>query len=288
MNCLTARETLDLIRPQNSGVTDEGSVIDTDGNELSVASIDEAARHVKTCPTCQMAVRRREQFDERIGQLMRDVPIPAGQRDRLLARLSHESRAVAETGSPPSAVVPVPGSDVAGKPAIRSRRRLMVSAVAACFVTAACIGVSWQMLKRAPLLRVDEITGIALEVKAADLPAFAQFKGGLGVQFPKTMKTPSVMQSLRRLVGPPLGEREIAVYFFMHSNDRGGKFPGRLVVVPAALVKDLPGASSFPGQTLYRQGFCTAAWVEGNFVYLCCVEGGERELLLLRLTREAA
>jgi hypothetical protein len=136
------------------------------------------------------------------------------------------------------------------------------------------------------LLSIDEIAGIALEAKAADLPAFAQFKGGLGVPFPKTMSTPSRMQSLRQLVATRLGEREIAVYFFMHG--KGGKFPGRLVVVPAALVKDLPAASSFPGQPEYRQGFCTAAWVEGNFVYLCCVEGGERELLLLRIAPDAA
>ena len=62
MNCLTARETLDLICPDRTGCPDEGPLFDTDGNELPGAMIDEAAQHVNSCPTCQIAVRRREQI----------------------------------------------------------------------------------------------------------------------------------------------------------------------------------------------------------------------------------
>ncbi len=78
MNCLTARETLDLIRPQ------EAPLYDAEGNELPLATIDEAARHVKGCPACQTAVRRRERIDERIGQLSRELPVPEGLQERLL------------------------------------------------------------------------------------------------------------------------------------------------------------------------------------------------------------
>ena len=119
------------------------------------------------------------------------------------------------------------------------------------------------------------------DIKPDDLRELTQFKGGLPLQSPKTMRTLPRMQPFRRLVDPQLGDREIAVYFFTLSR-QGGKFKGRLVVVPAAAVKDAPTASSFPGQTLYRLGFCTTAWVEGKFVYLCCVRGGEDELHLLR------
>src|SRR5205085_376362 len=108
-------------------------------------------------------------------------------------------------------------------------------------------------------------------------------KGGLPVQPPKTIsKALPFIQPIRRLADPRLGDQEIAVYFFTLAPRRGGKFEGRLVIVPAAQVKDVPAATSFPELTLYRQDYCTAAWVEGKFVYLCCIRGGEHELLLLR------
>ncbi len=85
MNCRTARETLDVAR------LPEGSPHETSGDELQGPTINEAARHVNGCPACQTAVRLREQIDARIGQLCRDVPVPACLRERLLSRLEATS-----------------------------------------------------------------------------------------------------------------------------------------------------------------------------------------------------
>jgi hypothetical protein len=291
MNCLTARETLDLIRPvdlirpDETGRPNQTQLYDTDGNELPEATADEAAQHVKSCPACQTAVRRREKIDERIGQLSRDVPLPEGLRERLLARLSKEGTSESRAAEPQAG-----GFPAASKPTRRSRRWLLVSTVA-CIAVISGVGI-WGLWPSPPAsMSMDEIAGYALSVNpAAGLPELAQFKGGLDVQFPKTIRKEArhLMQPFRRLVDSQLGDREIAISFFTLSDGKRGEFAGLLVVVPAAAVKDVPTASSFPVQTLYRGVFCTTAWTEGKFVYLCCVHGGSRELHLLRPRSEAA
>lgn len=278
MNCLTARETLDLARLY-AGSPDEVGLRDKDENDLPGATIDEAAQHVKGCPACQTVVRRREKIDERIGQLSRDVPVPSGLRERLLARL--------EVASGPIPTAP----QAADKPAMRPRRRMMVAAVAACAVAIASFA-GWQHLRTRPAsLTLDEIAEFALStgINPAALPELTQFQGGLVVQLPKTTRELSRSKPVQQLSDPQVGEREIGIYFFTLPGRKGVKIAGRLVVVPASSVKDLPLASSFPGEILYKYGFCTTAWVEGKFVYLCCVRGGEGELLRLRrATQEAA
>lgn len=306
MNCLTAREILDFVR-LHEGVPDEVPARDAGDDELQAATVDDAVWHVTGCPACQTVVRRREQIDSRIGQLSRDVPVPAGLRKRLLARIfddqfSREGPAV-EQPAPAIAVTrhatqdpqaPEPrereSREKTVQPPSRSRRRLLVSVVAACaVVSVAMLGVRQWMVSRPALLTQEEIAQYALseDLNPKDLPEFTKFEGGQAVQPAKTM-TPLRMHPLRRLVDPNLGGREIAVYFFSFPRPRGGKFEGRLIVVRAAAVKDLPAALSFPGLTEYKLGYCTTAWVEGNFLYLCCVRGGEDELHSLRPSRAAS
>jgi hypothetical protein len=253
---------------------------------------DEAARHVKSCLACQTAVRRREKLDERIGRMTRDVAIPASLRERLLSRLEGEplsqGRSSPAMASPATALSQTPLSQTRlspgpGQPPVRSRRRMIISTAAACLVTAFSVGIWGLVISRPAKMTMHEITGYALAdgLQADNLPILAQFRGGLAVQIPKTMMKLSYGPPFRRLVDPQLANREIAVYFFtFRHKDR--KFAGRLAVIPAALVKDLPAAMSFPtGQPVYSKGFCTTSWVEGKFVYLCCVQGSEDDLRLL-------
>src|SRR4029077_18850430 len=109
-------------------------------------------------------------------------------------------------------------------------------------------GVAWRMwLSRPALLSMDEIAGYALSagIDPVVLPELAQFKGGLELQLPATMRMPPLEPPIRRLVDPQLGDREIAVYFFTLQRRAGVKIEGRLVIVPAAAVKDVPAVSSF-------------------------------------------
>jgi hypothetical protein len=286
MNCLTARETLDVIRPLEMGADQMGA------DHSPAAMIDEAAQHVKGCPACQIAVRRREQIDNRIGQLSRDVPVPVGLRERLLARLEAAGGPIVVASA--NAMAPdamASASKTVDRPAVRRGRRrwwLMISIAAASVLVA--IGVTWRQWWSSPALSLDEIAESALSqgLKPDDLPELTRFQGGLALQHPSTMRALPWSQPVRRLVGPQLGNREVGIYFFTIARRLGGKFDGRLVIVPKSSVNDSPSATSFPGPgpAQYKLGFCTTAWVEGQFVYLCCVRGGgEAELLLLRPTR---
>ncbi len=106
----------------------------------------------------------------------------------------------------------------------------------------------------------------------ADLPAFTEFAGGLAPVVPATMMTGRLGLPARRL-----GDSDVAVYFFTLPVRRGPSLVGRLVVVPKRFVKgnQIPTATSFLAGTAYKAGFCTTSWVEGDFVYVCCLSGGE-------------
>jgi hypothetical protein len=235
VNCQTARETLELVRPDAPGA----------------ARVAEATHHVSGCASCRTAVRQREEVDVRIGELCRDVPIPRGLKERLLARLATRA----------------PAGPAAAVPRIGSRRRwLGIVSLAAAAVMALGIG-TWSLWPARLSVDLEEITGLMATdgINPANLTEFSTFAGGLAPQLPRTM---------RPLAGPPrrLGRFEAAVFFF-----KLGELDGRLAVVPRRFVKasDLPSATSLlSGFISYRPGgFCTTAWVEGDFVYVCCLSG---------------
>jgi hypothetical protein len=248
MNCLTARQILELARPDEVG-----------GRE-----VEEAVRHIGDCPPCETAVRRQEQLDARLGELCRDVPVPAGLKESLLVRLdaAPHSEAVAAGPAAPMAAVKTP---------LRSRRQWLgaISLAAACVVITG-LGV-WSLWPSPDWINLDEVTSLVstAELEPAQLGEFARFRNGLAPKAPDTMITPPLVQPPRRL-----GD-DVAVYFFTIPLRRV-TLAGRLVVIPINRVKpdDIPSATSFTeGLITYKAGFCTTAWVEGDFVYVCCLSG---------------
>ncbi|MGE5191118.1 MAG: hypothetical protein ACM3U2_01365 [Deltaproteobacteria bacterium] len=289
MNCLTARQTLELARrdePEAAG-------------SCNRATVEDAARHLEACPTCQTAVRRQRQFDYKVGVMIREAPVPADLKDRLLARLEEDDRSrlvhgeeTAQRPAPPApgtepavaapaagVVVPVlPGRAQAG-----ARRRWLgaVALSAACLV--AGFG-AWSLWPVPPSINPDDVAAelATSDIRPANLAAFTRFANGLAPKVPDTMKSD-------RLVLPPrrLYELDVAVYFFPLSSRRGAPLDGRLAVIPKRRVVagKVPQATSFlappPHVTYYKNGFCVTAWVEGDFVYICCLRGGENELYRL-------
>jgi hypothetical protein len=241
-------ETLELVRPDTP----------------DVARVAEAEQHVSGCGSCRAAVRQREEFDVRVGGLCRDVPIPLGLKERLLARLDE-----------PATSRPVASATHAVAPVIGARRRwLGIASLTVASVIAVGIG-TWSLWPARPVVDLDEIAGLMATdgIDPAKLAEFTTFAGGLAPQPPRTMLTGLVVSPPRRP-----GKFEAAIYFFK----LGGR-DGRLAVIPRRFVKagGLPLATSLlSGSISYRSGFCTTAWVEGDFVYVCCLSlsGGEPEL----------
>ncbi len=192
--------------------------------------------------------------------MCRDVPIPLGLKERLLTRLDElaTSTPVASTGT--HAIAPIVGT---------RRRWLGMASLTVASVIAVGIG-TWSLWPARPVVDLEEITGLMTTagVDPTNLAEFKTFAGGLVPQSPKTMFTGLLVRPPRRL-----GELEAAIYFF-----KVGNREGRLAVIPRRFVKagDLPLATSLLSATIsYRPGFCMKAWVEGNFVYVCCLSGGE-------------
>jgi hypothetical protein len=76
MDCKTARNLLDFARPQ--------------ANDLDLADLAALEGHLAVCADCDGVARAERQLDEHIGKAVRDVPIPAGLKDRLLTRLKRQ------------------------------------------------------------------------------------------------------------------------------------------------------------------------------------------------------
>jgi hypothetical protein len=251
MNCRTARQTLELYRTEES----------------DAAQRDAAVRHVEDCDSCQVAVRHQELLDLKIGRMCCDVPVPAGLKDRLLSRLALQAAA----GDSPAASSES-GIERAALPAVRAarrwgRRRIVSTALASATLVAAALGVWFVVRPPAPQINLDEVVEHVLTDPTApdQLPVFTSFSGSLPLRLPATMDSP-------KFVGPSrqLPDHDVAIYFFSLR-----KVAGRLIVIPRRSVRDgLPIATSFPGAIAYRRGYRTTAWVEGEFVYVCCLSDG--------------
>jgi hypothetical protein len=73
MDCKTARLLLDFARPQ--------------ARELEAEEAEALESHLDHCPDCHSQARGERLFDDRLGKAMRQVEVPAGLREQLLARL---------------------------------------------------------------------------------------------------------------------------------------------------------------------------------------------------------
>lgn len=73
MDCKTARLLLDFARPQ--------------ARELEAEEATALERHLDHCPACHSQARGERELDDCLGRAMRQVEVPAGLREQLLARM---------------------------------------------------------------------------------------------------------------------------------------------------------------------------------------------------------
>jgi hypothetical protein len=78
MDCKAARLLFEFLRPSS--------------DELDASEADALHHHLRDCPECAAAARIERQADERLAAAMRNVPVPDGLHDRLLAELGRERR----------------------------------------------------------------------------------------------------------------------------------------------------------------------------------------------------
>lgn len=244
MDCLTARTTLDLVPPSAEGGADTV----------------QAAEHVAGCPECQAVVRSHREFDRRVGQVCRAVPVPPGLRESLLSQLAGET-------------VPVLEPVLASPAKARSRRHLMKWF--AGLTAALVIGGGLWFTQSPP--RPVPFEAVALELTQPDLDgagwapltSFGYF-GAPSVRPPRAVSFPMIEQSApKELV---VDNRVVGIWVFQVTDSRRRKMNARLIVAPRTIVE--PPASSANSTGAWP----VSGWYEGQLVYFLAVEGSEREL----------
>jgi hypothetical protein len=272
-----------------------------------------AEAHLESCAACARTVGNRRDLDRTIGQVMREVPIPRGAQQRLLARLSELETADADTDAGRTAVVPASASELNGhhldgeqgarngqpppstaplvKPArpiqvtrLTSRRRFLKRLVPLSAVVVALVGffgVVWIFM---PSYSVEDVSKALAKVDFESLKALPDFTG----------KDAALPSEWERLCGThakslPLAPNVIAVYGFDIPKTRHtGAVRGLIAVIPLDKIRNnvptagsLATASSEYLETRSGDSVCVA-WQQGDFVYVCLIQGGPDSLSTLQ------
>lgn len=267
MDCRTARDILDVVRP--------GAV---DPDDADVAA---AATHLEDCDDCLLALRSQQALDRRIGRAIRDVPVPQGLRERLHAGLEETAAATSPVSGGELEAVPAGESTPTGSPdpdpakPLRRRRWTRWAAVAAMLML--LVGGLWffngDSGPQASLARV--YAEVPLDSAGAE-PFDGSFEpvlppGGWG----------SRVDMARKPIGSDLelgGEHVVALFRFRFRGRDGAAVNGVLAVAPVETIDaDRPLPSSFdaadadypPRRTASGQQLGGRAWEADGFVYVC-------------------
>lgn len=267
MDCRAALERLEALSP---------------GRPPEEPELAEAAAHLQSCPACEAIVERRQSWDLHAGRAIRDVPVPHGLKERLLAALAEaeaDDSTPAALASTAEAPPPAEPTHVAPEEPSRapSRRRVAFRAAIAAGLLAMIGFLGWQFLPTADaVLSLEQLRGYAT-VQPAELPRFDD----------SFRARPPGFGWRGLLAEEPLGldvdgdgRHEIAVYSFaVRSRDRS-VVRGKLLAIPRQRVAGAPQASMMStANANYLQGrYAEVTWTEGDLVYVALVEGGRDNL----------
>ncbi|MBW3540930.1 MAG: hypothetical protein KY476_11720 [Planctomycetes bacterium] len=264
MDCLTAREILEAVRPQDAGDAEP--------------QVQAAVGHARACVDCGDVWERLQAIDAAVGEALRDVPIPDGLEERLLASLGEQpSQASAES----VADVVVPSEPVSVPPrSSRWLRRSAAVAAAAAVVLAAAFLWWTQREGEPPLSVADVYQQVPLDIE--NLPRLESFADRF-----EAVPPTGAWSSRRLAVDPPArgvrlaadGEPLVAVYGFRFRDRRGEIVHGVLAAIPARSVAEsqaLP-TSFLRASTAYPRRHAARAWTNDGLVYVAFVPVGKLE-----------
>lgn len=281
MKCDDALEQLESARP-GSG--------DREEPELS-----EAAGHVRHCADCRSTLQQRERLDLQIGRAMRDVPLPDGLKDRLLASLDATARREASVlpgsvraGSPvagkPPGTTPPSEKPAANAPEKTSRRKLLLKFVAAACAAAAVVFVVVRNNQPAPdtRLALDDVYRSA----TLDVSQLAEFDGNFEAPLPGGVWRDRTRFDFRRPAGGDLaaenGFHRAALYEFRINGRHGVTVTGSLLVVPRSSLQNPPAETAVNLKSAVyaprKSGDYRAfAWSspDDDVVYICFIPAGD-------------
>lgn len=260
MNCRDAREQLDAARPGPD---------DRKGAEFAAAM-----QHVAGCTVCRDVVRGREQFDRKLGRVMRDVSVPVGLKSRILDSLQSAVPA-AETLDPRE----VPEGSSARR--LRTRRWLLAAAGTVAVALLAALAVRFWPASQQPeaLLTLSDLRQRAT-LSVSGLQDLEPFDGSFAAKPPGGIWEQHGIRIDRRAKGDlpdENGNHRVALFGF-DVPARDGLHRGVLLVIPKDRLDD-PPSRTMPvfedrAENYARRAsgtYHSFAWQSDGFVYVCFV-----------------
>lgn len=260
MDCPHFLKQLDAVFPGSQDHDDPG--------------VREAVAHLAECEACAREVEVRRQFDRQVAILVRDVPVPAEARDRLLRQLN-EGHVELVSAPAPAPATPAPNP-----------RRLRRSLWKALAPVAALLIAGWWFVgrdSRAHMPLADVHGHVEVQFANVTLDQYEQlapFSGDFDPAIDDGRWRFVTNATPRGVDFDADGQQDAAVYWINRS------VPGILLVLSPGLVADPPGDTS-PSGIAPRYNPVRVAWLPAGSdkVHLCVLHGAASEPDLNRLLK---
>lgn len=249
-------------------------------DDLSDLAMERLATAMAASPELDDLYERLQRLDAAVAAAFRDVPVPAGLQERILARLARTLPTASEEAPAPAgelgateARATSPAGGRPSGPTNCGRRRQLAWLAAAAALAASLLVALWVSWGPTPL--GDDVDWNAAIVQfGADLQK-GDFGSGQSAEtapsrFPLSLAVVPYPGITWRPVRDFLGRSGIAYDL----QDAWGLRATLYVVQATARLPDVPDAY----QPLLATGHCAVlAWQEGNLVYVLVVQGAGRE-----------
>jgi hypothetical protein len=238
MDCRTARYLLDFARPGT--------------NDLDAADRAALEGHLAVCQECDSFARAERRLDEHIGEAIRDVPVPSGLKDRLLARLRRQREEWWMEGM---------------------KRVARYAAVAAAILLVVWGG--WRTTQRPPQPTGEELVDFMLTRHVHSLPSKEEAEKELGVPLPDGLD----YRYLAEYGHTKLMGREVPFLRFVRSSDQSSVAQYAVVYLMTDKkfnLSEMPAQHRDPGGYRFKVAIRKPS---ANYAYAIVYTGDLNELL---------
>ena len=269
MDCRTALELLEVARP--------------DSEDLDDREFASAAAHLESCPQCARQFRNVQVFDRKVGQVLRDVTVPPGLKEKLLEECQAGSCLAEQSDR-----LERPSTHSKGNQPSRtsarsvSRRQYIRYVVSAVVCLMAGCAAWWVFRADVPNKLTLKQLRSCLASRDFVLDDLQEFDGNFDAEVPVGgWQSGGVFftEPTRGFQWDREKKHVIALYEFRFVGRGRSPQRGILMVIPLSSVEDPPKASYFSPSFAIYHPVPNVAWKSNGLVYVCLIPGEDPDSL---------
>ncbi|MDA0835876.1 MAG: hypothetical protein O3A29_21590, partial [Planctomycetota bacterium] len=259
-----------------------------DARDLWEPDMAPAAVHLETCRNCQSVLQKKNRFDLAFGVAVRDVTVPSGLKQRMLAAIAVDSSCgsssllsdIQQVGTDEEMTVAAPTeettlSGVAATATLENRPRRQrlwwISTAAVALIVALSSFWFWP---------TEDHSG-SLDELLAGFAVHGQYQTPFDENF--SVKLPAEGWDAKPLqIEGPFGfasahsSHDLAAVYRFRLAARHRPLQGKLIAIPISRIANPPSPSTIfevAAESSSDGSYSHAAWTEGEFVFVCYVDG---------------